>query len=186
MNVFGKTVSRAIAVGAIVFAVAPLATVSASADSQQLTPFRCFTRADTAHVVFGPVSFFIPSSQQGPTSFRENDGPTVITYPLYHGTSQGRPVEYVITDASSRGAAQALGVNYVPKLSQAVGTSAVQASNSVIGSGHGIDFPASVDFSPHHVISPDPVASFPPVAAKPGAIGEAGYSPLVQVTFRGE
>jgi hypothetical protein len=184
MNVFGKTVSRAIAAGAVVLAAAPLATLSASAESQQLTPFRCFTQNDNVHVVFGPASFFTPPTQQGPTSFKENGGPTVVTYPLYHGTSQGRAVKYVITDASSLSAAQVLGVNYVPKLAQAVGTAAVQNSDSAIGTGHGIDFPASVDFSPQHVITPDPVTGFPPIAAQPGAMGETGYSPLVQVTFR--
>jgi hypothetical protein len=184
MNVFRKTVSRAIAAGAIVLAVAPLATLPASADSQQLTPFRCFTQDDNVHVVFGPASFFTPPTQQGPTSFKENSGPTVITYPLYRGTSQGRAVQYVITDASNLSVAQVLGVNYVPKLARAVGTAAVQNSNSEIGTGHGIDFPASVDFSPLHVITPDPVTGFPPIAAQPGAKGETGYSPLVQVTFR--
>jgi hypothetical protein len=94
-------------------------------------------------------------------------------------------VEYVITDASNRSVAETLGVNYVPKLAQAAGTTAVQTSPSAIGTGNGIDFPASVDFSPQHIITPDPVTGFPPTAAQPGAIGEAGYSPLVQVIFRG-
>jgi hypothetical protein len=186
MNMFRKTVSRAIAASALVLAVAPLATSPASADSQQLTPFRCFTQDDNMHVVFGPASFFIPPEQQGPTSFRENSGPTVITYPLYDGTSQGRPVNYVITDASDLSAALLLGVNYVPKLTQAAGTPAVQNSSSKIGIGKGIDFPASVNFGPQRVITPDPVTGFPPIAAQPGAIGEPGYSPLVQVTFLGK
>ena len=64
----------------------------------------------------------------------------VVTYPLYHGTSQGRSVEYVITDASNQSVAQILGVNYVPKLAQAVGTAAVQNSSAEIGTGQGIDF----------------------------------------------
>jgi hypothetical protein len=80
--------------------------------------------------------------------------------------------------------AQTLGVNYVPKLAQAAGTPSVQLSDSAIGTGNGIDFPASVDFSPQHIIVPGPTG-FPPTAAQPGAIGESGYSPLVQVTFRG-
>jgi hypothetical protein len=185
MNVLRKSISRALVAGSVVLALVPLATSSVSAASQQLTPFRCFTQDDNIHVVFGPLSFFLPPTQQGPTSFKENSGPTIVTYPLYHGTSRGRPVEYVITDASSQSAAQVLGVNYVPKLAQAVGTPAVQNSTSEIGTGHGIDFPASVDFSPQHIITPDPVTGFPPIAAQPGAIGESGYSPLVQVTFRG-
>ena len=185
MRVIGRTIARAAAIGAVVLAVAPVAVaVPTFADSQQLTPFRCFTQDDNVHVVFGPASFFNPPTQQGPTSFKENSGPTVVTFQLYHGTSRGRPVEYVITDASDLSAAKELGVNYVPKLTQAVGTPAVQSSTSEIGNGHGIDFPASVDFSPTHVIVPS-ATGFPPSAAQAGAKGEDGYSPLVQVSFRG-
>jgi hypothetical protein len=157
MDVFSRTIGRAAAIGAIVLAAAPsAAAVPALASSQQLTPFRCFTQDDNVHVVFGPASFFNPPTQQGPTSFKENTGPTVVKFPLYHGTSRGRPVDYVITDASDLSAAQVIGVNYVPKLAQAIGTPAVQNSTSAIGTGHGIDFPASVDFSPDHVIVPGP------------------------------
>jgi hypothetical protein len=154
------------------------------AASQQQLPFRCFAQVDVDHVVFGPESFFLPKTQQGPTSFTENAGPTIVTYPLHHGSSQGRRVLYVITDASNLSVARALGVNYVPKLAQAAGTAAVQNSASAIGTGNGIVFPASVDFSPQHIITPGPTG-FPPATAAPGAIGEPGYSPLVQVTFRG-
>jgi hypothetical protein len=139
---------------------------------------------DVVHVVFGPESFFLPKTVQGPTSFQENAGPTIVTYPLYQGTSQGRKVFYVITDASNRSVADALGVNFVPKLAQAAGTAAVQNSTSEIGTGRGIDFPASVDFSPQRILVAGP-AGFPPAAAQPGAVGEPGYSPLVQVTFQG-
>ena len=41
-------------------------------------------------------------------------------------------------------------------------------------------FPATVDFSPTHVIQGGPLG-FPPAAAAPGAVGNAGYSPLVQL-----
>src|SRR5215831_10747908 len=184
MNTLTKVISSGITACGIMLAAAPVASLPASADGQ-LAPFRCFTQDDNVHVVFGPLSFFLPPTQQGPTSFKENSGPTVVTYPLYHGTSRGRPVEYVITDASDLSAAKVLGVNYVPKLAKAVGTPAVQNSSSEIGTGHGIDFPASVDFKPQHVIVPHPGTGFPPDAAQPGAIGESGYSPLVQVTFRG-
>ena len=165
-----------------IFALAPL-PASALGVSQPQLPFRCLAQTGVVHVVFGPDSFFLPNTVQGPTSFKENAGPTVVTYPLYHGTSQGRDVSYVITDASDLSVAQALGVNYVPKLAQAAGTPAVQDSTSQIGSGNGIDFPASVDFSPARVIVPGPT-SFPPATAQPGAVGETGYSPLVQVVFK--
>jgi hypothetical protein len=142
------------------------------ADGQQLTAFRCFTRADdNVHVVFGPASFFKPPTQQGPTSFKEKSGPTVVTFPLYRGTSRGRAVQYVITHASDLGAAHAPRVNYVPRLAQAMGTDAVQTSRSRRESGNRIDFPASLDFSPAHMIVPS-ATGFPPAAAAPGAVGE--------------
>jgi len=191
MNHFRASISRALIVRAIALTavLAPVGAVSALhpgtalAASQPLAPARCFAQVGVDHVVFGPDSFFEPVTVQGPTSFRENAGPTVVTYPLYRGTSQGRDVSYVITDASDRGVAQALGVNYAPKLAQAAGTAAVQNSTSQIGSGNGIDFPASVDFSPARLLTPS-AQGYPPLAAQPGAVGEPGYSPLVQVIFR--
>ena len=172
------------AVASMVVAVTSY-TGNAGAASQPLLPFRCFAQIGVDHVVFGPESFFLPNTVQGPTSFRENAGPTIVSYRLYHGTSRGRDVRYVITDASDLSAARVLGVNYVPKLAKSAGTAAVQDSDSEIGSGNGIDFPASVDFSPAHILVPGP-AGFPPAAAQPGAVGEPGYSPLVQVEFRGK
>jgi len=180
--------TRAVIVGALAltggFAPVLLHATTTRAASQPHLPGRCFAPIDVEHVVFGPQSFFLPKTVQGPTSFQENAGPTVVTYPLYQGTSQDRNVFYVITDASERSVAQVLGVNFTPKLAQAAGTAAVQTSTSEIGSGRGIDFPASVDFSPTHILTPS-AQGFPPLAAQPGAVGEAGYSPLVQVNFRG-
>jgi hypothetical protein len=177
--------ARTVALTAVLAAAAALWALPATAlaVSQPQLPFRCFAQMGVDHVVFGPDSFFLPNTVQGPTSFRENAGPTVVTYPLYHGTSGGRDVSYVITDASNLSVAQALGVNYTPKLAQAAGTAAVQPSTSQVGSGNGINFPASVDFSPTHMLTPS-ATGFPPATAQPGAVGEPGYSPLVQVVFR--
>jgi len=150
-----------------------------------LVPARCFSKEHTKHVVFGPNSFFEPPATQGPTSFRENSGPTIVTYKLYRGTSHGRRVLYVITDASKRSVAQALGVNFTPKLAKAAGTIAVERSTSHIHGGNGIKFPATVNFAPVRVLVPS-ATGFPPLQAKPGAVGRPGYSPLVQVVFRGK
>jgi hypothetical protein len=151
--------------------------------SRPQLPFRCFAQVDVRHVVFGPESFFAPNTVQGPTSFREDAGPHVVTYPLHHGTSDGDRVAYVITDASNLQVARELGVNYTPKLQQALGTSAVEVSSSSLSDdGDGIHFPASVDFSPARVLTPS-ATGFPPIAAQPGAVGAPGYSPLVEVTF---
>jgi hypothetical protein len=182
-----KRVAAACAVAALTAVAAVVAALpsNAHAASQPQLPFRCFAQVGVDHVVFGPESFFLPKTVQGPTSYSENAGPTIVTYPLYRGTSKGRAERYVITEASTRSVADALGVSYAPKLAQAAGTAAVQSSTSEIGSGNGIDFPASVDFSPTHVIVPS-ATGFPPAAAAPGAVGEDGYSPLVQVLFRGQ
>jgi hypothetical protein len=186
----GRPISRAATARAVAFASVLAAAVAlwalpgtALAASQPQLPFRCFAQVGVDHVVFGPDSFFLPDTVQGPTSFTENAGPTVVTYPLYHGTSRDHGVSYVITDASNLSVARALGVNYTPKLAQAAGTAAVQDSASQVGSGNGIDFPASVDFSPARILTPS-ATGFPPAAAQPGAVGEPGYSPLVRVVFR--
>src|SRR5215475_9320152 len=98
-----------VAVSAPIAALAVLVPTGATAASQAQLPFRCFAQTGVDHVVFGPDSFFLPKTVQGPTSFSENAGPTIVTYPLYHGTSQGRDVFYVITDASDRSVAENLG-----------------------------------------------------------------------------
>ena len=153
-------------------------------DNRPQVPARCFAQVEVKHVVFGPKSFFEPPTTQGPTSFKENAGPTIVTYPLYHGTAHGHPVFYVITDASTRSVANALKVNYTPKLAKSAGTAAVQVSGSHITAGNGIRFPAGVNFRPKRILVPSSTG-FPPTKAQPGAVGLPGYSPLVQVSFRG-
>ena len=154
-------------------------TGAAAAFPNQL-PFMCFNTAHTFHQVFGPNSFFLNSNQQGPTGFQENP-PTskpTVTFPLRLGTAAGHTGYYVITDASTQTVAQNLGVNYTPKLANAAGTSAVQLSSS--SDPTSINVPGDVDFSPTHVLVPS-ATGFPPLAAAPGAVGNAGYSPLVQL-----
>ena len=101
----------------------------------------------------------------------------LVTLPVHQGTSQGRQVWYVVLDASTSEAAATYGVNRSNKLRNARGSSAVQKVSVRNGV---IDFPASVDFSPVRVVVPGPTG-FPPAAAAPGAVGEPGYSPLVQL-----
>ncbi len=100
-----------------------------------------------------------------------------VTLPLHAGTSDGRQVWYVVLDASTSNAAAKYGVNRSNKLGNARGTAAVQ---QVTVSGGVVNFPASVDFTPTRVVVPGPTG-FPPAAASPGAIGDAGYSPLIEL-----
>jgi hypothetical protein len=100
-----------------------------------------------------------------------------VTLPLLRGTSGGQTVWYVVLDASTSNAAAKYGANRSNKLANARGTAAVQkvtVHNGVI------DFPATVDFGPQRQVAPGPTG-FPPAVANPGAIGAAGYSPLVEL-----
>lgn len=181
----GRLVARvAVWTGALAAVTVLFALIPGSASAAR-TGLCTNTRGAPA-IIFGPDSFFRPSDVQGPTSFKENRRQTQATYPLYRGTSGNQQVDYVITDASSLRAARALGVNYAPKLRAAARTSAVQRSRSEIFSGGGIDFPATVNFSLQRTLVPDPVLGYPPLTAGPGPVGDPGYSPLVEVSFRGK
>jgi hypothetical protein len=117
----------------------------------------------------GARTLFVRSAVEHP------DG--TATLPLHRGTSRGRTVWYVILDSSSGADADAKGVNESSKLKNARGTAAVQKVSIVSGV---VDFPASVDFSPVRRVVPSGTG-FPPLVAEPGAVGEAGYSPLIQL-----
>ena len=156
------------------------ATTSTQAAFPDQLPYMCFNSAHTFHQIFGPNSFFTAENVQGPTSFQENS-PTskpTVTFPLRTGVAAGHVVYYVITDASDRAVADALGVNFTPKLANAAGSSAVQLSSSKDPTA--INVPGDVDFSPVRVLVPS-ASGFPPSSAAPGAVGHAGYSPLVQL-----
>jgi len=100
-----------------------------------------------------------------------------VTFPLYRGTSHGQTVYYVLVDASDGNFAQQFGINKSQKLANAANTAAVQKVTIVNGV---IDFRATVDFTPIRQVTPGP-SGFPPAAAQPGAVGETGYSPLIQL-----
>jgi hypothetical protein len=107
------------------------------------------------------------------------------TLPLYRGlTGDGREAWFVVLDASDGKDAAALKVNQASKLANARDTDAVMHATCADGGKRcGIAeavLPATVDFSPEHVVEAGP-AGFPPDRAQPGSVGEAGYSPLVQL-----
>jgi hypothetical protein len=119
----------------------------------------------------GAGDLFVRSGVEGPNN--------TVTLPLHSGLSHGQTVFYVIFDTSNGNVSDALGVNESQKLANARGTGAVQrVRRNADGS---INFPATVDFSPTHVVQGTPGSGFPPVKAQPGSVGEAGYSPLIQL-----
>ena len=108
----------------------------------------------------------------------EGAGNTAI-FPLRHGTSHGQTVYYVVLDTSDGNLSDALGVNESQKLANARGTAAVQKVS--LNADGTVAFPATVDFSPVHAVQGTPGTGFPPVQAVPGSVGQAGYSPLIQL-----
>jgi hypothetical protein len=120
-------------------------------------------------------------------SARENADRSKVTLPLYRGTSGGQEVAFIITDSSSLHWARSLGVNFAPKLANTAGG---HGSQLVSVGKHGvIDFPATVDFSPVRCIdigdygqcAAVPFLPFGPACFAAGAVGNAGYSPLIEL-----
>jgi len=73
-----------------------------------------------------------------------------VTLPLFRGLSpQGKDVFYIITEASDFDVARRMGVNYAPKLAEAIGSSGVQ--NVTLEDGI-IKFAGDVDFSPKYTL----------------------------------
>jgi hypothetical protein len=101
-----------------------------------------------------------------------------VTLPLFRGLSpQGKDVFYIITEASDFDVARRMGVNYAPKLAEAIGSSGVQ--NVTLEDGI-IKFAGGVDFSPKYkLVAGDPPGYFPPKVANPGGIADDQWSSIV-------
>jgi hypothetical protein len=116
-----------------------------------------------------------------------------VTLPLYEGRMQdGTPVWYILTETNDEGAAEALGLNFAPKLTYADSPSvddarqprdrdavrdATQAADGTLVFDRG-----AVDFTPERRLEGD---AFPPSAAEPGSVGDDFYTPLVKLTNAG-
>lgn len=112
------------------------------------------------------------------TSAVENADGTV-TLPLHRGTSHGQTVYYIITDTSNGNLSSALGVNTSQKLANAANTAGVE---KVTYNADGtVNFPATVKFGLTRQLVAGSPNAFPPSVAQPGAVGESGYSPLIQL-----
>lgn len=104
-----------------------------------------------------------------------------ITLPLHKGvTASGARTWYVVVDSSHKADAARRGVNFAPRLRNALGTKAVQRAKL---RGGKLVFAGTVDFSPKRVVVPSGTG-FPPTKVAPGAIGDKRYSPLVTTDGR--
>lgn len=105
-----------------------------------------------------------------------------ITLPLYKGQMKdGAAVWYILTDTNDKGNADALGINYSAKFSYAAVGKAVR--RATLEKDTTLTFDAgTVDFSPkHNVVPGDEAHPFPPKTAEAGSVGDADYSPLIQI-----
>lgn len=118
------------------------------------------------------------ASASGPTTFVSSARVTGddVTFPLRRGQSPRGAFWYVVIDANTSDAASRYGVNRADKLSNARGT-ATQRGRLVNGV---LTVDAGVDFSPVRTVVGS-ATGFPPAVAVPGSVGDAGYSPLVQL-----
>jgi hypothetical protein len=134
---------------------------------------------------FGPPPSSVNRSLVGPVQLL-NTGPIdvangTITIPLYLGYMKGtgKNVWYILTDVDDSDVAAELGLNFSAKMTF-MGPAARTANFN--DQGYLIFDKGTVDFSPNRFVVPGPPGhEFPPVSYHPGAIGDADYSPYVQV-----
>ena len=146
--------------------------------------------ADIPLTYFGPPPSDVQRELIGP--FQLLKAATVdldagtMTLPLYEGQMlDGTSVWYVVTDTNDKGNADALGLNFSPKLAYTtVGRAAriaVLETDGTLTFGRG-----TVDFSPERSITPGEAPNtFPPTDFQPGSVGDDEYSPLVYVENAG-
>ncbi len=101
-----------------------------------------------------------------------------VTLPIFRGVSPlAGDQYYIVTEASDFDVARRMGINYAPKLSDAIGSPGVQDVTMVDGIIH---FKSSVDFAHTYKVVPSlPPNYFPPKVADPRGVADAGWSPIV-------
>jgi hypothetical protein len=111
-----------------------------------------------------------------------------VTLPLYKGVlrddqgdSDDDRIGFILTDSSDLEEAVRLGINWSPKLANALGTAAVQRavlSGGQLSRTSVVHFAGTVDFSGQRVVLPGPDL-FPVLpGTHAGPIGDKAYSPL--------
>jgi hypothetical protein len=159
-------------------------------ESNSVAPAPASIGADVPLTYFGPAPSTFDPQLVGPNQLlragqMDLDAST-ITLPLYEGQMEdGRTVWYILTDTDDKGNADALGLNWAPKLTYTdVGRgvrSATLEENATLTFQNG-----TVDFAPEREVVPaDAPSVFPPSNATPGSVGDEYYSPLVRIENAG-
>ena len=128
----------------------------------------------------GQVATTSSSGDVLPSAIEVDRAAGTVTLPLFRGKHDGKKVWYVVTESSNKDDAERRGVNHAAKLTNALGTEAVQRARRVDGV---VRFSGTVDFSPQRLVVPGP-NGFPPERFRPGAVGDADYSPLITTNGR--
>ena len=146
--------------------------------------------ADIPLTYFGPAPSQVQRELIGPYQLLKagtvDIDAATITLPLYRGQMEdGTAVWYIVTDTNDKGNADALGLNYSPKLTYStVGMAARPAQLEIDGT---LTFArGTVDFAPERTITPGEAPNaFPPTEFQPGSIGDEAYSPLTYLQNAG-
>jgi hypothetical protein len=150
--------------------------------------------ADIPLTYFGPAPSDVQRELIGPYQLLKSGmvdkTAGTITLPLYLGKvkiegGNEQNVWYILTDTTDKGNAEALGLNYSPKLIY----SADGARSAILGQDNTLIFNGgAVDFSPEHQLLAGNATStpFPPKVAKAGSVGDKDYSPVVRIENAGE
>jgi len=176
---------------AVVILVASLGSTARANDPIEIAPAPASIGADVPLVYFGPSPSKVQKELVGPVQLL-NSGSVdqekgTITLPLYRGeTKNGKNIWYVLTDTTDKGNADALGLNYSPKLFYAA-TGRGARTATLRKDGILVFDQGAVDFRPERSVTPgDAPNFFPPKVAKAGSVGSSDYSPLVRITNAGD
>lgn len=138
---------------------------------------------------FGPSPSTVNRSLVGPVQLLDSgvvdSKAGTITLPLYQGRLAGtqKKIWYILTDVSDSDVAAELGLNFSTKLKFA---SDAARKGYLDDNGNIVFEKGTVNFAPRRDIVPGPDgAEFPPKSYAPGEIGDANYSPFVQITNAG-
>jgi hypothetical protein len=168
-------------------------SVSLSAFAVDVAPAPPSIGASVPLTYFGPVPSMVQRELIGPYQLLKagqvdlNAG--TITLPLYQGQvkvnggSATKEVWYILTDTDDKGNADALGLNWSPKLTYA----AQGARNATLEKNTTLTFNGgTVDFKPAHMLTPGNAPnSFPPKSLQPGSVGDKDYTPLARINNAG-
>lgn len=181
--------------------LAPQSPRTPVAPAQESGPDPCPPPSNIGTLVTNEYNGVPPSLQDerlvGPVDLVKNarvdECGGTVTLPLYEGRMRdGTPVWYILTETNDEGNAEALGLNFAPKLTYADSPSVDDASNprdrdavrnaTQAADGTLVFDCGEIDFAPERRLEGD---AFPPSVAEPGSVGDDCYTPLVKLTNAG-